>query len=127
MPNGLIFDLGKEMYVGQVDMRNGYAKNWAHGTKEFDISLGYSATGPWTSILNGTLTAKVWPTGLHTNNTLPAPQREEFLFQNPAGGRYLRFLCLSTWESLANYNGVGDRCSLNYLGVFETKRATPWG
>merc|ERR1712117_828717 len=39
LPNGLIFDLGKEMNVGQVDMRNGYAKGWAHGTKDFDISL----------------------------------------------------------------------------------------
>ena len=121
-----LFDLGKKMNVGQVDLRNAYAKNWAHGTKEFDISMGYSASGPWTSILNGTLTAKVWPAGIHTNTSLPAPPREEFPLKNPAGGRYLKFMCLSTWESLKNYNGVEDRCSLNYLGVFEAKTATPW-
>ena len=125
LPNGLIFDLGKEMNVGQVDMRNGYAKGWAHGTRDFDISLGYSATGPWKSILNGTLTTKVWPTGIRTNNTLPAPPKEEFILKNPPRGRYLRFLCLSTWESLRN-GGFEERCSLNYLGVFETKTAKPW-
>ena len=125
LPQGLIFDLGKERTVGQVDLRNGYSKGWASGTKDFDISLGPTDSGPWKSILSGTLTSKVWPTGVHTNNSLPAPPREEFLIDNPARGRFLKYLCLSTYRSLKD-TGFPDRCSLNYLGVFETIVATRW-
>ena len=127
LPYGLVFDLGKERTVAQVDLRNGYAKAWASGVKDFEISLGHTESGPWTTILSDTLTPKVWPNGISTDNSLPAPQREEFHVENPVRGRFLKFLCLSTYQSLKD-GGHPDqhRCSLNYLGVFETLIASPW-
>ena len=52
MPYGLIFDLGKLRTVDQVDLRNGMAKGWASGTKDFEVFVGDTDSGPWTSILS---------------------------------------------------------------------------
>ena len=126
LPYGLIFDLGRVRSVDRVDLRNGFTKGWASGTKEFEIFLGPADTGPWKSILSGTLTPKVWPDGINNFN-IPqhAPPREEFRIENPARGRYLKYLCLSSYNSLKD-TGFPERCSLNFLGVFETLVATPW-
>ena len=47
LPYGLIFDMGVPKTVGQVELRNGMAKVWMSGTKDFEISIGDTGWSIW--------------------------------------------------------------------------------
>ena len=55
MPQGFIMDFSKQIYVDQIELRNGLTKGWASGTQDFEILLRNTADGAWKTTLNGTL------------------------------------------------------------------------
>ena len=75
------------------------------GSKDFDVSMGESAVGPWTTIASGTF-PDPRPAGKKGDVVEKTVIRikEEFI------GRYVRYKCTSWY---------GEACALQYIEVIE--------
>ena len=68
------------------------------GTKNYNLKIGDTATGPWHMIAEGQL---------HDPRQSSSVEKTEIVIASPRGGRFVRFRCTSWW---------GNGCALQYLG-----------
>ena len=113
----IVLDLGKTTRVDYVVLRNGYNSDanydryllpskiifncpFNSGIKDFELLLASDyASGPWTSILNGTL----------AQGTAARPTyRTGFNIPTPRSGQFLKISCVTFHQ---------EGCSLQYFGV----------
>ena len=114
LPAGFTVRLLDKFYLDHIVTRNGKTTPWKCGTKDFEILIGRSLNGPWTSVLNDSMENPLSP---------PIPwgtpaNLKKFDIAANTNGQYMKFVCHSHHPTHIDAESYAPRCSLQYLAIY---------
>ena len=114
IPAGFTVRLLDKFYLDHIVTRNGRTTPWKCGTKDFEILIGKTLNGPWTSVLNDSMENHLAP---------PIPwsipvNLKKFDIATNTNGQYIKFVCHSHHPTHVNAESWAPRCSLQYLAIY---------
>ena len=113
LPAGFTVKFSKTISLDHIVARNGRTTPWKCGTKDFEILLGATSTGPWKSVLNDSMENHLAPPWM----TYPDLKRFS-IADDTSHGQYLKFFCHSHHPTHVDAESWAPRCSLQYLAIY---------